>query len=93
MFYLPMVKSSEEPLEKVGEEEEVYKAVCKRVCPRSQAVVSMMRLVEAVMLLEGIGVRSESQMDQQLAVTSTPTSRRYGVLRLRRHGRVYQVCA
>ena len=66
MFYLPMVRSSEEPLEKIGEEE-VYKAVCKRVCQGGQAVVSMTRLVQAVMLLEGIGVRSESQMDQPLA--------------------------
>ena len=58
MFYLAMVRSSEEPLEKVGEEE-VYEAVCKRVCQGEQAVVSMTRLVQAVMLLEGIGVRGE----------------------------------
>ena len=69
MCYLPMVRSSEEPLEKIGEEE-VYKAVCKRVCQGGQAVVSTTRLVQAVMLLEGIGVRSERQMDQQLAPLS-----------------------
>ena len=69
MFYLPMVTSSEEPLEKIGEEE-VYKPVCKRVCQGGQAVVSMTRLVQAVMLLEGIGIRSERQMDQQLAPLS-----------------------
>ena len=69
MFYLPMVRSSEEPLEKIGEEE-VYKAVCRRVCQGGQAVVSMTRLVQAVMLLEGIGVRSERQMDHQHAPLS-----------------------
>ena len=58
MFYLPMVRSSEEPLEKVGEEE-VYEAVCKKVCQGEQAVVSMTRLVQAVMLLERIGVRGK----------------------------------
>ena len=62
MFYLPRVRSSEEPLEKVGEEE-VCKAVCKRVCQEGQAVVSIARLVQVVMLLEGTGVRGEKEMN------------------------------
>ena len=65
MYYLPMVDCGQEPLEKVGEGE-VYKAVCKRVCQGDQAVVTMTRLVQAVMLLEGIGVRDEGDMDRQV---------------------------
>ena len=61
MFYLPRVRSREELLEKVGEEE-VYKAVCKRVCQGGQAVVSMARLIQVVMLLEGIGERSSTSV-------------------------------
>ena len=65
MYYLPMVDCGQEPLEKVGEGE-VYKAVCKRVCQGDQAVVTMTRLVQAVMLLEGIGARGEGDMDRQV---------------------------
>ena len=65
MYYLPMVDCSQEPLEKVGEGE-VYKAVCKRVCQSDKAVVTMTRLVQAVMLLEGIGARGEGDMDRQV---------------------------
>ena len=67
MYYLPMVDSSSEPLEKVGEEE-MYKAVCKRVCQGQgdNAVTIMTHLVQAVMLLEGIGVRGEGHMDRQV---------------------------
>ena len=56
-----MVKSSEYPLQKVGEEE-IYKAVCRKVCQGGQAGVSMTRLVQSVMLLEGIGVRGKRYM-------------------------------
>ena len=65
MYYLPLVDCGQEPLEKVGEGE-VYKAVCKRVCQGDQAVVTMTRLVQAVMLLEGVGVRGEGDMDRQV---------------------------
>ena len=65
MYYLPMVDCGQEPLEKVGEGE-VYKAVCKRVCQGDKAVVAMTRLVQAVMLLEGIGARGEGDMDRQV---------------------------
>ena len=54
VYWLPVVDCSQEPLEKVGEEE-VYKAVCKQVCQVTRTVVTMTRLVQAVMLLEGIG--------------------------------------
>ena len=65
MYYLPMVDCSQEPLEKVGEGE-VYKAVCKRVCQGDKAIVTMTRLVQAVVLLEGIGARGEGDMDRQV---------------------------
>ena len=65
MCYLPMLDCSQEPLEKVGEGE-VYKAVVKRVCQGDKAVATMTRLVQAVMLLEGIGARGEGDMDRQV---------------------------
>ena len=65
MYYLPMLDCSQEPLEKVGEGE-VYKAVVKRVCQGDKAVATMTRLVQAVMLLEGIGARGEGNMDRQV---------------------------
>ena len=65
MYYLPMVDCGQEPLEKVGEGE-VYKAVCKRVCQGDRAVVTMTRLVQVVMLLEGIGARGQGDTDRQV---------------------------
>ena len=65
MYYLPMLDCSQEPLEKVGEGE-VYKAVVKRVCQGDKAVATMTRLVQAVMLLEGIGARGGGDMDRQV---------------------------
>ena len=67
MHYLPMVDSSSVPLEKIGQEE-IYKAAVRKVCQGQgdQALVTMTRLVQAVMLLEGIGARGESDMDRQV---------------------------
>ena len=67
MHYLPMVDSSSVPLEKIGQEE-IYKAAVRKVCQGQgdQALATMTRLVQAVMLLEGIGARGESDMDRQV---------------------------
>ena len=62
-----MVDSSSVPLEKIGQEE-IYKAAVRKVCQGQgdQALATMTRLVQAIMLLEGIGARGESDMDRQV---------------------------